>query len=739
KLNVVHSNTVFFDGEEDIIYYNSRNTNTFYKINHSSGAVIWGLGEYGNFTLYDKYGRERASLFYHAHALKKVDDNTFILFDNDHHNKTDPNSNDSRILEITIDEATMTANESWSWTAPEDYYSTELGDADRLPNGNRLGAFGTRTHPNTDIGARLVEVNEGGEIIWEMNFPQDEFSYYIYRADRVRFQPILSSPPDIQSIVTENVTVSWNIWYNFRSKRYMNGSYALYLDGEKVESGLHTFEKFWRHTTLNYTLNYPELGREYNLTLAVADKAGHITTDSVSISIRDFYLIRSGPEFIEAGEDVQLRWAGETITPLSYKLRVDDYLVDSGNWTGEDIIFDPTSLKLGSHSIMLMLINNLLLVHIDSFLLTKYPAAPPQFLANPRNQTLIWNETLTLSWKLFDHKPKAWAIYLDGEIQLSSSWINQNITVNWTVPPLNEGFHNITFAAYDQVELLSSSTTWLIITSPSPAVISATPADREIQWGEKGAVLCWEVHGGKVWQLVKNNSQVGVGFVRGQSIEVPIIDWWNQWLPGTYELILKVLDIHSVITTATSLLTIRAGDAYANYVVTGSSAYYTNGENALGAPDGENATIYQDYSNGYLTLDFDENEEIIDGEGADFIVFAAGGTYRVWGGTDLSKQFRVIGIGQGNQFFYLSKESFTEVRYVRIEYFSGANILLDAVEALNYNVPEIEPQSTTPTTSENAGEIAIATQPLLFIAGITLLTTITIKRKIYGKQDKKKV
>ncbi|MHA2246579.1 MAG: aryl-sulfate sulfotransferase, partial [Candidatus Hodarchaeales archaeon] len=104
--DITHSNTVFWDIEEDMIYLNSRNLNTFFKIDHSTGQVVWGLGEHGNFTLFDQWGNQRQNLFYHAHAVEKVDDDTFIIFDNDYLNQTDIGNHRSRMLEITIDETT---------------------------------------------------------------------------------------------------------------------------------------------------------------------------------------------------------------------------------------------------------------------------------------------------------------------------------------------------------------------------------------------------------------------------------------------------------------------------------------------------------------------------------------------------------------------------------------------------------------------------------------------------------
>ena len=217
--------------------------------------------------------------------IEKIDDNQFILFDNDKHNFENPSSSKSRIIELKIDESTMTANESWIWTAPNSYYSHALGDADRLPNGNRLGTFGTSTHPDTDIGARLVEVNNEGNIVWELNFPHTEtHKYEVNRMERINFSPIVNSPPDIKALPDDNITVTWQTWYNFRSKRRMNGSYSLFLDDRLIEEGKHIFEKFWRPTNLTSNLGKLDIGT-YKLRLALMDEGEHVTIDEVIIFV----------------------------------------------------------------------------------------------------------------------------------------------------------------------------------------------------------------------------------------------------------------------------------------------------------------------------------------------------------------------------------------------------------------------------------------------------------------------
>ncbi len=281
--DLTHGNTVFYDSEEDVIYYNSRNCNTFWKIDHKTGRILWALGEYGDFQLFDRRGNLREHLFFHAHSVEKIDVNTFILFDNDMHNQTDPTNFRSRILEIVVNETTMTANESWVWAAPVEYYTDIWGDADRLPNGNRLGTFGTETHPNTDIGPRLVEVTNEGEIVWELSYTTTEdYIYGIYRMERFRFTPTLSSQPNIKMLSTDSVNVSWQIWFNFRTKQQMKGLYAVYFDGTLIDSGLHTFEKWWLPSNLDVSLNNLSPSK-HNLTVVLSDMMGGSTRNSVII------------------------------------------------------------------------------------------------------------------------------------------------------------------------------------------------------------------------------------------------------------------------------------------------------------------------------------------------------------------------------------------------------------------------------------------------------------------------
>ncbi len=277
--DVTHSNTVFYDEDDDSIYLNLRNINTFYKINHKTGKIIWALGEYGDFIMYDLQGMKKDILFYHGHALEKISNDTFIYFDNDLHNQTDATNFHSRIMEIKINIETMTANVSWEWIAPTEYYSGWWGDADKLPNNNRLGVFGTHGHPNTDLGARIVEVTDEGNVAWNLSFaPDGSETFGAYRVERIRFAPFVSKPR-IQSMSETERLVEWDIWYNFRSKTEFDGSYKIILDNKIKKEEEITFPKYWKPLTVSYVLEDLSIG-EHTVEIVVMDESGHLSNET---------------------------------------------------------------------------------------------------------------------------------------------------------------------------------------------------------------------------------------------------------------------------------------------------------------------------------------------------------------------------------------------------------------------------------------------------------------------------
>jgi hypothetical protein len=214
-----HANSIDWDYNNSIIYLNLRNTNTFYKINQTTGNIIWACGEFGNFTLLGENGNPVSSLWYHSHNVKQVAPNVFTMFDNDFDNNTNPNNCHSRMLKLTLNETSMTAYVNWSWQAPTQYWNSYAGGTILLPNGDYIGDFGDPTHQFaqnqpwnfTNNGAVFVEVNPAGQIVRTWTFPA---GWYVYRIEAVTnmtpFQ-IVSTPTPSPSATPSSPTIAPSI------------------------------------------------------------------------------------------------------------------------------------------------------------------------------------------------------------------------------------------------------------------------------------------------------------------------------------------------------------------------------------------------------------------------------------------------------------------------------------------------------------------------------------------------
>ncbi len=98
-------------------------------------------------------------LFYHQHSPQLQPNGNILLFDNGTARPEEHGGQFSRALELMVDEKTMKAKAVWSYRHAPDLFCPIWSDADRLPNGNTLITFGTRTDGDT---TRYVEVTPDG-------------------------------------------------------------------------------------------------------------------------------------------------------------------------------------------------------------------------------------------------------------------------------------------------------------------------------------------------------------------------------------------------------------------------------------------------------------------------------------------------------------------------------------------------------------------------------------------------
>jgi hypothetical protein len=115
--------------------------------------------------------------FYGQHAPVELPNGRLLLFDNGNFR---PEGEYSRGLELELDFSAMTARKVWEYRHSPDDYSSRVGNALRLPNGNTLLNFGYHVDPTE--AAVLVEARPDGTAAWVVSMKSKRSRTTRYRA-----------------------------------------------------------------------------------------------------------------------------------------------------------------------------------------------------------------------------------------------------------------------------------------------------------------------------------------------------------------------------------------------------------------------------------------------------------------------------------------------------------------------------------------------------------------------------
>ena len=155
-----HSNSIWFDSNNDVIYLSVRHLSKILKIDYPSGDIIWQIGlpmelGVGNNNICTELG------FSWQHDVKILDNENLLLFDNGNisHiiNNTNQSERISRILEVKI----LENNECELINEYElPYYSSSMGSVQLLENNNYLINSRNAQYPS------IFEIDSDQNIIW---------------------------------------------------------------------------------------------------------------------------------------------------------------------------------------------------------------------------------------------------------------------------------------------------------------------------------------------------------------------------------------------------------------------------------------------------------------------------------------------------------------------------------------------------------------------------------------------
>jgi len=295
EIDWMHSNGLYWDLDENAMYLSVRHLDCVVKVDYETADTVWVAGRYtGNgpaLTMYNLDGEEVDTLYYHTHAVELIAPNTLVIFDNDLWNLTrdNPEIGISGYVEFVFDEDAMTATETWTWRAPEDYYANSQGDTARLPNGNTLGAFNLRPEPI------VTEVNQAGEIVWEWIFEPTNYSGHTYGwgVSANGIMRFLESPlivPEVNAAGQASPTLTVSVWEVTQFRWATNGTVRVLEGGDLLTEAEFTFLPHWQETQLSVSIPGLAAGI-HNVTLEIENQDGMITSIIVTINVPNNILL----------------------------------------------------------------------------------------------------------------------------------------------------------------------------------------------------------------------------------------------------------------------------------------------------------------------------------------------------------------------------------------------------------------------------------------------------------------
>jgi hypothetical protein len=190
-----HINSVKLDTDGNLLI-SSRNTSTVYKVNRTTGAVIWRLG--GELS---DYVMGPGLPFAYQHDVEAVDSATLRIFDNE--SDGIPVLPASRVIWVSHNDTAMTATLLSSVQHPDGLSVLAEGSGQTLPNGDTFVDWG--------ILGRYSEFDPNGNLLFDVSMASGYSSYRGFR------QPWVAAPvggPTITVVAnsngTDTVDAIWN-------------------------------------------------------------------------------------------------------------------------------------------------------------------------------------------------------------------------------------------------------------------------------------------------------------------------------------------------------------------------------------------------------------------------------------------------------------------------------------------------------------------------------------------------
>jgi hypothetical protein len=258
-LDPFHVNSVSLDSDGNLII-SARDTSAIYKIDHSTGAIIWRLG--GKDSSF-KMGPGTITAMQHDAIVQP--DGTLTMFDD---GAGPPRVHrQSRAIDVALDTTEMTATLVRQYAHNPPLLADFEGSAEALPGGDMFVGWGQQPY--------FSEFNSAGKLDFDAHFTAPTSSYRAYRL-LWSAQPL--TLPAVAAIPTRRKTTtvyaSWNGATDVYSWRVLAGSTPSTLAPVSI-APRHGFET---------TIRIP--GRPRYVAVQPLGKAGQVLAISQTVTVR---------------------------------------------------------------------------------------------------------------------------------------------------------------------------------------------------------------------------------------------------------------------------------------------------------------------------------------------------------------------------------------------------------------------------------------------------------------------
>jgi len=244
-----HTNALFFDKTENVIYISIRHLSRILKIDYPSGNIIWSMGL--NMSSNDvDFGQD--ILFSWQHSIQVLENGNIVTLDNGNLSQQLLNTDyaTTRALEIEIIESNgiYSSNVVWEYNLPDYLFGFASGNVQKLENNNYLIT-------TVGEGGTAIEVNSNKQIVWQGNLGLTLPNGAVYRANRINgLYPIEFSviAPKFE-IINSNKIIELNQGEN-------EIQFSIINEGQKTE----TFEYSFNDSESYFNPIYNEITLEPN-------------------------------------------------------------------------------------------------------------------------------------------------------------------------------------------------------------------------------------------------------------------------------------------------------------------------------------------------------------------------------------------------------------------------------------------------------------------------------------------